>query len=319
MNKNVELVLALLSEGFTVDDLTSTLSIDHKELCSILKTIRDLGYNYGKTFASDGSITIKANRKLNLNPREHVKVNVKESTFHTLFISDTHIGGPLERPERLKVISDYAVSHDIHTIFNTGDVINNYYPDTEPDAKVKDPVLQAKKYLRCLPYQPRIIYFNLGGNHDYKSLIDNGYDPLRYIEDRRVDQVSLGYGKCFIHLKDDTIALAHDLKNTDNNIKSTMIFRGHSHKFRNRENKIINVPAVTDNYQGPYEYIPLPGFLDVEFIFFDNKIFKVDLRQLTFQDKDLHLTTEETMIIRPENEERYQKRLEKKKKYNKTQ
>ena len=93
MNKNVQLVLELLINGFTVDEITDELSIDHKELSSILRTIRDLGYNYTKSFASDGTITIKANRKLNLNPKEHVKVNVKESTFRTLIISDTHIGG----------------------------------------------------------------------------------------------------------------------------------------------------------------------------------------------------------------------------------
>ena len=319
MNTNVRLVLELLVNGFNVDDIASELSITPKELNAILKTIRDLGYNYQKQFNADGSIIIKSSRKLNLNPKEHVKVNVKESTFRTMLISDLHIGGPLERPERLKVVSDYAVSHDIHTIFNAGDVINNYYPETEPDAKVKDPVKQAQRYLRYLPYQPKQIYFNLGGNHDYKSLVDNGFDVLRYIEERRYDQISLGYGHCFIHLKDDTIAIAHDIKSNDNNFNTTMVFKGHSHKYRNRENKIIQVPAITDNYQGPYDYIPIPGFLDVEFIFFDNKIYKVNLRQLSFDDTDLHLASEETMVIRPENEERYQKRLEKKRKYNKTQ
>ncbi len=249
MNKDVELVLTLLIEGFTVDDIVDELNIDHKKMSAILKTIRDLGYNFQKHFNDDGTIIIKSTRKLNLNPREHVKVNVKESTFHTLFISDTHIGGPLERPERLKIVSDYAVDHDIHTIFNTGDVINNYYPDQEPDTKVKDPVKQAQRYLRYVPHHPRLIYFNLGGNHDYKGLIDNGFDSLRYYEERRYNQISLGYGLCYVHLKNDTIALAHEIKNTNQNVTSTMIFRGHSHKYRKRENKIISGPAITDNYQ----------------------------------------------------------------------
>ena len=317
MNKNVQLVLSLISNGFTIDEVVNDLNIDHKEMVAILKTIRDLGYNYQKQFNDDGTIIIKSTRKLNLNPKEHVKINIKDSTFRTLFISDTHIGGPLERPERLKVISDYAISHDIHTVFNTGDVINNYYPDQEPNTKVKDPVEQARRYLRYLPYQPRLIYFNLGGNHDYKGLVDNGFDSLRYYEERRLDQISLGYGQAFVHLKNDTIALAHEIKNTTKEVTATIVFRGHSHKFRNRDAKIIHVPAVTDNYQGPYEYLPLPGFLDVEFIFFDNKIMKINLKQLIFQEEDLRMSTEETMVLRPDYEERYKQKQLKKEKPNK--
>jgi predicted MPP superfamily phosphohydrolase len=313
MSKNVEIALSLLANGFTVDELQSTLNINHQELNSILKTIRDLGYNYTKSFSSDGTILIKANRKLNLNPKEHVKVNVKDSTFHTLIISDLHIGGPYEKPRRLEVISDYAVSHDIHTIFNTGDLINNYYPEQEPDTKVKDPVEQAKRYLRYTPYKPNLIYFNLGGNHDFKSIIDSGFDSLRYYEDRRIDQISLGYGLCYVHLKGDTIALSHELKSSSNNINSTLIFKGHSHKFRNRNGKIIHVPAVTDNYKGIYEYVPLSGFLDAEFSFFDDKITRVNLKEILFANEELHLGAEETMVIRPDYEERHQKKLQKKK------
>ena len=314
MREKVAAIISLLSSGFTIDEVQKELNLTNPELNMLLKKVRDLGYNYQKQFSDDGSITIKMSRKLNLNPKEHTKVNVKESTFHTLFISDLHIGGPYERPERLKVISDYAVSHDIHTVFNTGDIINNYYPEQEPNTKVKDPVKQAQRYLRYLPYNPNLIYFNLGGNHDYKSLLDSGFDTLRYYEERRVDQISLGYGQAFIHLKEDVIALSHDLKTNNSNFNNTLVFKGHSHKFRNRDNRIIQVPAVTDNYQGPYEYIPLPGFLDVEFQFFDNKIMKANLRQLAFVDQDLRLASEETMVIRPDYEERYQKRLEKKKK-----
>lgn len=314
MNSNVRFVLSLLSEGFTLSEVQKELNITSKEFNSILKTIRDLGYDYTKSFSDDGNTYIKISRRLNFNPKEHQAINVTGSTFHTLLISDTHIGGPFEQPKRLEIISEYAKEHNIHTVFNAGDLINNYYPDQEPVLKYQTPEEQIRRYLKYLPLNDQIIYYNLGGNHDYKSLIDKGFDPLRYLSDRRIDQVSLGYGLCYIHLKGDTIALAHDLKNTNNNINSTIIFRGHSHKYKNRDNKIIYVPALTDNYQGQYEYIPLPGFLDVELHFFDNKITSMNLRKLAFIGTDIRLSTEERMIIRPDYQERYIKKLQKKKK-----
>ena len=311
MHSNVELILSLLTEGFTIDEVQKELNLSNQEFNEALKTIRDLGYNYTKTFSDDGNIIIKAGRTLNLRPRENVRVNVKDSTFHTIIMSDPHIGGPYEHPERLTTVADYAIDHDIHTIFDTGDIINNYYPEQEPDLRVKDPIKQAKKYLRYVPYRDKLIYFNLGGNHDYKSLVEQGFDSLRYYEDRRYDQVSLGYGLCYVHLKNDAIALAHELKGSAQPINSTIVFRGHSHKFKNRDAKIIYVPALTDNYQGPYEFVPLPGFLDVEFLFYEGRIYKINLRHLTFIQNELRLASEETMVIRPDYEERRIKSLQK--------
>ena len=150
MKEKVNAIISLLSSGFSIEEIKEQLDLNNQELNTILKAIRDLGYNYSKTFYDDGTIIIKASRRLSLNPKEHIKVNVKESKFHTLFIADTHIGGPYEQPKRLSVVSDYAKSHDIHTIFNAGDVINNYYPGQEPDIKVTNPVDQAKRYLKSL-------------------------------------------------------------------------------------------------------------------------------------------------------------------------
>lgn len=314
MQENTRIIISLLANGFTFEEVQQELHLSNQEFNSILKRIRDLGYNYSKNCNDDGTIIFKASRKLNLNPKDRIKINIKEQTLRTVFISDIHVGGPFEKPERIEMVSDYATSHDIHTIINTGDTINNYYPDQEPDIPITDPVLQTKRYLKYTPFTNHLIFYNLGGNHDYKSLIETGFDPLRYIEERRFNQIALGYGQAFIQMKDDVIALAHDLKNTNNNLNNTLIFRGHSHKYRNRDNKIIYVPALTDNYQGPYEYIPLPGFLDVEFIFFDNKIIKVDLKQLAFINNDIRLASEDTMVIRPEYQERYNKKLAKQKK-----
>ena len=318
MEKCLSVVITLLKEGFDVDEIQDVLNITPHEFSLVLKQVRELGYNYKKETFSDGKMIIKGTPSLNFNPHKNMKINVLNNRLHTIFTSDFHVGGPFERPKRIETLTEYAVSHDIHTIINTGDIINDYYPDQDPELKIQDPVKQARRVLRYTPYTRDLLFYNLGGNHDYKSLDERSFDSIRYYENARYDMISLGYGQCFIRLENDTIAIAHDLKNTNHNISSTMIFKGHSHKSKNRDNKIILVPALTENYQGPYEFLPLSGFLDVEFIFFDGKITKVELRQIAFAGKDLRLANEESMIIRHDYNERMnrrdQRRLTKQKK-----
>lgn len=306
MEKALSVVITLLKEGFDVDEIQEVLKISPEEFNQVLKKVRELGYNYCREIFSDGKMIIKGSRCLNLNPKKTSKITVKDSILHTIFTSDFHLGGPFEQPKRLKALSDYAASHDIHIIINTGDIINDYYPDHDPELKYPYPEDQAKRYLEYTPQQKGLYYFNLGGNHDYKSLDEKFFDSIGYYEQERYDMVSLGYGRRQIVLQQDSISVAHDMKKLDNNITSTMIFRGHSHKSKTRDNHIIYVPALTDNYQGAYEFAPVPGFLDVKFLFFDDKITRVDLRQLAFVNENIRLANEVVMTIRPD----YLKRME---------
>ncbi len=317
MEKALSVVITLLKEGFDVDEIQDVLNITPKEFSQVLKRVRELGFNYHRETYSDGTMIIKGSHSFNPHPYKNFKINIKNNYLHTIFTSDFHIGGPYEQPKRISTLRDYAVSHDIHTIINTGDIINDYYPGQDPLLKIQDPTKQARRFLMNTPSERKLYYYNLGGNHDYKSLQERSFDSLRFYEQERYDMFSLGFGQSFIHLEDDSIAVAHDIKNTNHNIQSTMIFRGHSHKSKNRDSHIIYVPALTDNYQGPYEFVPLPGFLDAEFIFFDSKITKVNLRQIAFINNELRLANEEVMTIRPdylERLEKNQKRLSKQKK-----
>lgn len=302
MKEKIKRVLAMYEQGLSLSEIHEKLGISITEFNKILKAIKDAGYNTSKSYSSDGKITVKLNRTLDFKTSNTIRINVKDRILRAVFISDPHIGSEFDRPDLLKqVVNEYAKTHDIHVIFNGGDMIENVYPDSQ--RKLSSPTVetQVKKAIRIHPYNPDIIYFNLYGNHDYKSILEDGFDIARYIEERRFDMVSLGYGKCIINLKDDTIVLVHDLKKNNKNTlpnNTSLVFRGHSHKSKNRENKIIYIPSLSDSDTSCYEFKPLVGFLDVEFIFFEKKIAKVNIKQLAFVNGEIRLANEETMILK---------------------
>lgn len=308
MREQIKKILELYEQGLSLGEIHEQLKITPGEFNHLLKVIRDSGYNTSKSYTSDGKIIAKINKTLNFKPGNTIRINVKDRILRAIFISDPHIGSEFERPDLLKkVVNEYAKNHDIRIIFNGGDVIENVYQDSHRKLKNQTDISQAKKVLRVHPYNPDIIYFTLYGNHDYKSVVEHGFDIARYIEERRYDIVSLGYGSCIIHMKDDAIALVHDLSKSN---KSTipdnvsLVFRGHSHKSKNRENKIIYIPSLSDSDTTCYEFKPLVGFLDVEFIFYDKKIAKVNIKQLAFVNGEIRLANEETMVLQAGFQER---------------
>ena len=302
MKEQIKQVLTMYEQGMTLSEIHEKLGLSITEFNKILKAIKDAGYNTSKSYTSDGQITVRLNRTLDFKSSNTIRINVKDRILRAVFISDPHIGSEFDRPDLLRqVVNDYAKKHDIHVIFNGGDMIENVYPDSP--RKLSSPTVeqQVKKAIRVHPYNTDIIYFNLYGNHDYKSILEDGFDVARYIEERRFDMVSLGYGKCIINLKDDTIVLVHDLKKNNKNTipnNTSLVFRGHSHKSKNRENKIIYIPSLSDSDTSCYEFKPLVGFLDVEFIFYEKKIAKVNIKQLAFVNGEIRLANEETMILR---------------------
>lgn len=303
MSKTDE-VLSLIKEGYSLNEIPKLLSLNIREYNDILKQIKNRGYNFNKTITSSGQIILKPNKSLNFdNNSRRLRINVKDRFFRCIFISDLHIGSIYERPKLLPKVFDYAKVHDIHIIINAGDTIDNIYPESNQVLINKTLPSQIKKLIRVYPYAEDIITLNLGGNHEYKSIIEDGYDILRKVESSRYDMVSLGYGMCKILLKDDSIAVIHDLKKSSkldipNDV--SMIYKGHSHKAKNsyKEQKKTFIPAFSEDGTGAYEYKPLMGFLDVQYIFYDKLIERINTKQLAIVNGQIRQANEESVILR---------------------
>lgn len=310
MREKIALILSLYEEGIPLSEIQEKLKLSCQEFSELLKIIRDAGYNTTKSYTSDGTIVNKLNKTLNFKTGNSIRINVKDRILRAIFYSDLHLGSIYERPEYLNIVNEYALAHNIHVFFNGGDMVENVYRDSPIPLKYSTIEEQVNHVIDVHPHHKNQIYFNLYGNHDYKSIIDSGLDIARIIEDKRYDMISLGYGCCIIHLKDDSIAIVHDLKKKSKlNIPSNinLIFRGHSHKFKNRENKIIYIPSLSDNNNAAYEFKPLVGFLDTEFIFYNKKIAKVNIKQLAIVNDEIRLANEETIPLIPDYVDRRSK------------
>lgn len=314
MNEKISLILALIDKGHTINEIQQELNIEHKEFNRLLKIIRDAGYNYTRSIASTGEVTLKLNRTLNFGEKKSIRINVKDKILKAIFISDLHIGGAFDRPKLLSIVYDYARKHNCHIIFNGGDLIDNVYKDAAYPPKIKTVGAQVQKVLSVYPFDPHITNLMLYGNHDYKSLTEQGFDIGRYLESKRYDLVSLGYGLCVIHLQDDAIALTHDLlhsKKIEAPNYVTIAYRGHSHKSKTKDNKLVYIPALSETSHSPYEYRPLAGFLDVEFGFYERKIARISTKQLAIVKDEIRLANEEVSILNP-NYHEHSKQLVKK-------
>lgn len=303
MKEKAESVLKLIEQGHETVEIQTELGLSNVELNRILKYIRDVGYNLGRNFNSDGEMRYVLSHSITSQDKKHFRINVEGRRLRAIFISDLHIGSKGESPKLYKQVIDYALNTGCHIIFNGGDVIDNIYVDAPFPPKIPTVRQQISHYLRITPFHPHLIYFNLYGNHDYKSLQEKGLDVARLIESRRYDIPSLGYGDCRIHLKDDIIAITHDLKKVSKNEipeNVSAVYRGHSHKSKTRDNKIIYIPCLSEVIINAYEYRPLVGFLDCEFLFYNKKIARINMKQLAIVQSEIRLANEETMIIQPE-------------------
>jgi len=301
-------ILGMIREGIPLGVIEQELKLTVSELSRELKEIKAYGYNFNSHYYSDGTIILKPNRTLNFNPNNSntMRINVKGKVLRSLFISDEHIGSIHDNPNYLKVIHNYAKEHDIHIIFNCGDEIDNVYPDSNQVLRCNTVPGQITRFCRVFPHDPNIIIVNLYGNHDYKSITDEGFDVSRVINDRRYDMLSLGYGYGVVYLKDDAIAITHDLNKGNQPQKQvSLTYKGHSHKSKNsdKNERVFYVPSLSDIKMNTYEFNPLVCFLEAEYLFYDKFIERVNQRQLAIINNEIRLANEEALILkyRPHN------------------
>ena len=123
MKEKIKQILSMYEQGMTLSEIHEKLGISVTEFSKLLKAIKDAGYNTSKSYTSEGQIIVKPNRTLDFKTSNTIRINVKDRVLRTIFISDPHIGSEFDRPDLLRQVVDYAKKHDIHIIFNGGDMI----------------------------------------------------------------------------------------------------------------------------------------------------------------------------------------------------
>ncbi len=321
-----KIVLYLLSKNRTFKDLTIILNLTPSKCYALLKSIYYDIYMYNieeekkyisliKKCLNQASIHIKHEK----NSREKNMVidsldeyaaftNHKEELFisntkiqqvyelesnHPKFIviSDTHFGSIFESIEYLEIVYDYAIKNGIKYIFHCGDLIEGeeYYESERIKWKYRNIYLQIEHILNDYCYDESIKNIILLGNHDVKSLKVRGIDLNDVLKERN-DFISLGYRNGYIKVKNDYIALKHDIErmlNPNYPLATSLSFSGHTHQYRCKfddKNVRFIVPTLS-NMKSEKEIINI-GFLVGE-LDLSNKIdgIKIDYIDLTNKNR----------------------------------
>ena len=208
-----------------------------------------------------------------------------------IVISYTHFGSIFESIEYLEMVYEYAVKNGIKYIFHCGDLIEGeeYYDSGRSKWEYRNIYLQIEHILNDYCYDESIKNIILLGNHDVKSLKVRGID-LNDVLRERSDFISLGYRNGYIKVKDDYIALKHDIKrmlNHNYSLATSLSFSGHTHQYRCKfDDKSVRfiVPTLS-NMKSEKEVVNI-GFLVGE-LDLSNKIdrIKIDYIDLTNESR----------------------------------
>lgn len=321
-----KIVLYLLSKNRTFKDLTIIMNLTPCKCLSLLKSIYYDIYMYDieeekqyipliKKCLSQATTHMKPKdssqeKSIIINPLDEFAVftNHRDEIFisntkiqqvyeleseHPRFIviSDTHFGSIFESIEYLEMVYEYAIKHGIKYIFHCGDLIEGeeYYDSGRSKWEYRNIYLQIEHILNDYCYDESIKNIILLGNHDVKSLKVRGID-LNDVLRERSDFISLGYRNGYIKVKDDYIALKHDIKrmlNPNYSLATSLSFSGHTHQYRCKfDDKSVRfiVPTLS-NMRSEKEVVNI-GFLVGE-LDLSNKIdrIKIDYIDLTNESR----------------------------------
>ena len=281
-SKLKQMVINLILSGKKADEIVNNYNIVYMYYVSILKyTYYDLfiyGNDYEKKYlpvfrkrirelnnevnidskdqkvltSIDDKIIIESfNNDIVLNGKTHQVYDFDNNDFDYIVISDTHFGSVFENVDYLRQVYDYAVKHNIKYIFHSGDLIEGQYSNFDRcPIKYKNIMAQIEHVINDYCYDDSITNLILFGNHDLYALI-NGIDIEKELSERK-DFKILGYRSAYLHIKNEYLALKHEIARIKNNVIDEQVFlsfHGHSHHYRciyNNRNTIFKVPTLSN-------------------------------------------------------------------------
>lgn len=228
-----KMILALIDDGYSIQEIRKRLDIDYKELNTRLNQIRRCGYEFLETYMNNSELYYSINRELecflstnftNINLKEHT------SSFHFIALSDTHFGHANDSMEMIYNLYNYADNNGIHSFVHAGDFIEGDYTSVKY-MRNKTVESQLNYVLKNYPYNDLVMNYILLGNHDQHSLSNDGLNIKNVLNSKRYDFCVLGYGLHTLKVNNVNINIKHQL--TGENLGpapyADLTLIGHSH------------------------------------------------------------------------------------------
>lgn len=285
MTNNTSLLLKLINEGKTIEEISIETKFPHKQIWSMLSLIKNKGFDFDRKYYYNGDIVYVPKKTFIESENNGVDIITSHSDtqFDALVISDLHIGSIKERIDLLTDVYDYCIKEGINIIIICGDIIDGTFGKYD---KIYDNVSDQIDYLlKMFPFDKSILNFATLGDHDFSALENCGQNLARVFENYRHDIIFLGYGIGKINIKNDYIWVRHrGVEEAKMEVlNKCLLLDGHSHTLlyqtspSNFFTRII-VPALSD-------FNDFPSAIRMKLEFKNGKINYGAFEQLFFGDK----------------------------------
>lgn len=290
--KNEELVLNLIKEDKTLEEIINVSGLSIKDVYRILNNIKKMGYCLSKKYYYDGETEYKLMNNIGREEENILITSPKDNELEFMVISDLHFGSLYETPKLLNMIYDYCTKKNIHIILNCGDFIEG---DINSLNIAIPPFKQINHALKIHPLSKDILNYLLLGNHDYSLLTNYGINIMETIKMRREDIIPIGFKEGIIKIKNDQIILQHPilhLKSSGINYAKALIIRGHGHATKvtiDTSNIIIYAPSLS---KLNFNKCDFPGAIDLRIKMRKGIIEYVYIEELAIISNKIHTTNE---------------------------
>ena len=285
-------VLELLKEKKNHYEICKELNINNEELNRLLLQLKNMGLTFTRNYYSNGTIReslINRISQINLPTANQDKIiitDTKETSMKFLLISDLHCGNLYERNDLFDRAFNYCKKQGIHVIFCCGDFLDGTF--TKGCQLIPDVYQQFQYFIKTYPFDPHIITFGVGGDHDVSIFGEKSLNFIQLCENYRPDVVIGGYNNAIVRIKNDKIQLYHPFTNGQLlNVGASIILRGHPHKQIARvENHILDITVSTLSSIKQ----PLPTAIELSVDFQRGYFKKAYMKQIYFGPEDIILS-----------------------------
>ena len=284
MKDQTKLLLLMLEEGKSCNEICETLGITNRQLYNNLTNIKNKGFLYSRKYTSNGDILYK---QINFIPEEENESIIKldEQYLKVMIISDLHFGNEKENLKRIEQVFNYCKNNNIHIIFCCGDFLDGTY--SQGIQTIKNFYEQVDYFIKKYPFDKNILTFGVGGDHDLSGITSQCQNFLEAIYNYRHDCIVPSYCNSVVRIKNIDVLLHHHIPK-DNVPEGYMInFFGHSHKYNVNSNMngqlLVKVPSISDINVQAYEV--MPSAIEAEFVFEKDELKVLQFNHLYFGDK----------------------------------
>ena len=292
MNNESLLLLRLISENKSLNEISSILGLSNKQIHMRLSMLRNSGYLFDREYFYNGEINYLFHNPLTPdNDIPIIKFPENENIIKVMLVSDTHLGHINDSIECIDSMYNYCAKEGIHIILHAGDFFEGIFDSRKKLCKFTNAEDQISYGLKKYPYDKNILNFILLGNHDATFMTEAGIDIKNVILDRRPDLIPIGYGYSYIVLKNYMILIRHQKQNIKikNPIQNNIIYLyGHSHSYSaNHGDNTVSIHIPSLSFTTTSNIInPLPSMIEMTLRIKNNYIYNEDFKQFIFDNNN---------------------------------